>query len=158
MESSIAQLLRKQHCDLLDLKAMKPTSFKGEKAERWKPWARRTKAYCNAKHPGFRSALEWAEQQQSEILDFTGCPWERASAMNSALYEFLCQSLGGHAAVLADTPGLEERGFEVWRQLHAQYAPAGANYEMDMLQDLMSQTQAKDMPSLAEAAVKFEHD
>ena len=58
LERSIGSLLRKQHCDLIDLKAMKPTTFKGERSEKWRPWARRTKAYCNAKHPGFRAALE----------------------------------------------------------------------------------------------------
>ena len=57
LEGSIAQLLRRQHCDLLDLKAMKPTGFNGDRSERWTHWARKTKAYCNAKHPGFRAAL-----------------------------------------------------------------------------------------------------
>ena len=54
LERSLASLLKKQHCDLLDLKAMKPTGFSGAKHEKWKPWARKTKAYCNAKHAGFR--------------------------------------------------------------------------------------------------------
>ena len=102
----MAGLLRKQHCDLIDLKAMKPTNFSGGKTEKWKPWARRTKAYCNAKHPGFRSALEWAEQKKEPITGFEGCPWERAAAMDSALFEFLTQCLGGHAALMADTPGV----------------------------------------------------
>ena len=158
LERSLAGLLRKQHCDLLDLKAMKPTTFKGDRNEKWKPWARKTKAYCNAKHPGFRSALEWAEKQQTEILTFAGCPWNRAEAMDSSLYEFMCQCLGGHAVLLADTPGMEDRGFEVWRKAHALYSPHGAYYETDMLQNLMSQTMAKDMSSLADAVGKFEYD
>ena len=155
LERSIASLLRKQHCDLLDLKAMKPTTFKNEKNETLRPWARRTKAYCNAKHPGFRAALEWAEAQKSEIVSFTGCPWDRAESMDSALYDFLCQCLGGHAVLIADTPGMEDRGFEVWRKAHEMYSPAGAQYETDMLQNLMTQTQAKDMASLADAVAKF---
>ena len=158
LERSIANLLKKQHCDLLDLKAMKPTTFKGERNEKWRPWARRTKAYCNAKHAGFRAALEWAEKQTEEITDFSTCPWNRASGMDSALYEFLCQALGGHAVLIADTPGMEERGFEVWRRAHKLYSPAGAQYETDMLQQLMSQAPAKDMPALADAVAKFEYD
>ena len=37
LERSLAGLLKKQHCELLDLKAMKPSVFKGEKEERWRP-------------------------------------------------------------------------------------------------------------------------
>ena len=158
LERSLASLLKRQHCDLLDLKAMKPTVFKGERNEKWRPWARRTKAYCNAKHAGFRSALEWAERHTGEITDFSSCPWTRAQAMDSALYEFLCQCFGGHAVLIADMPGMEERGFEVWRRAHELYSPAGAQYETDMLQQLMSQSPAKDMPALADAVAKFEYD
>ena len=55
----IKNLLTKQQCDLLDLKSMKPTVFRGLPNEKWRPWARKTKAYCNGKSPGFRAALEW---------------------------------------------------------------------------------------------------
>ena len=58
LEGSIGGLLKKQHCDLLDLKSMKPTTFRGDRNEKWKPWARKTKAYCNGKSDGFRGALE----------------------------------------------------------------------------------------------------
>ena len=33
LERSLASLLKKQHCDLLDLKAMKPTGYSGAKHE-----------------------------------------------------------------------------------------------------------------------------
>ena len=62
--------------------------------------------------------MEWAEKQTAPISDFSGCPWDRAAAMNGTLYEFLLQSLGGHAVLIADTPGLEDQGFEVWRRIH----------------------------------------
>ena len=78
--------------------------------------------------------------------------------MSTALFEFLSQCLGGHAALIADTPGVEDNGFEVWRQLHAQYSPVGANYETDMLQAFMVRAQAKGMASLADSVVQFEHD
>ena len=43
LERSIQSLLKRQHCDLLDVQAMKPTVYKGERNEKWKPWARRIK-------------------------------------------------------------------------------------------------------------------
>ena len=158
IENRLTTLLGKQQCDLLDLKSMKPTVFKGERSEKWKPWARKTKAYCNGKNEGFRAALEWAEKQASEIVNFTGCPWDRAQHNDAKLHDFLSTILGGHAAITADTPGLEGRGFEVWRQLHVQYSPQGATYETDMLQSLMSQAPTRDMNGLADAVVKFEYD
>ena len=78
--------------------------------------------------------------------------------MNSSLFEFLGQTLGGHAALVADTPGLEDRGFEVWRLLHEQYAPVGANYETDMLQALMSRKPTSNMTTRADALTQYEHD
>ena len=53
LERSIGSLLRKQNCDLLDIGTLKPTEFKGERSEKWRPWARKLKAYCNAKQSGF---------------------------------------------------------------------------------------------------------
>ena len=58
LEGRLTQTLYKQSFDLLDLKSMKPEKFSGLRAEAWKPWARKFKAYCNGKAGGFRSALE----------------------------------------------------------------------------------------------------
>ena len=73
LEVRLHNLLGKQKNDfeLLDLKAMKPEKFKGSRNEPWKPWARRFKAYCNGKAVGFRSALDWAERQDQEILSLS---------------------------------------------------------------------------------------
>ena len=158
LERSIAGLVRKNKSDLLDLKAMQPSVFTGAKNERWRPWAKRIKAYCNAKHPGFKKALEWAEGQGAEITNLTTCPWDRASDMDAVLYEFLGQCMTGHAGLLLDRKELEERGFEVWRRAHSQYSPMGPQYETDMLQSLLAQGPVKDMAKLAEATEKFEHD
>ena len=158
LERSLAGVLKKQHCDLLDLKAMQPSVFTGAKNERWRPWARRIKSYCNAKHTGFKKALEWAEAQPSEITNLAACPWNRATDMDAILYEFLGQCMTGHAGLLIDRKELEERGFEVWRRAHAQYSPMGPQYETDMLQSLLAQGPAKDMAKLAEATERFEHD
>ena len=158
LERSIAGLLKKQGCDLLDLKAMAPTQFRGERTEKWRPWARRIKAYCNAKQSGFKKAIEWSEKQHAEITSLSACPWNRAADVDAIFYEFLSQSLAGHAALILDRRELEDRGFEVWRRLHATYLPVGAQYETDMLQNLMDQSPAKDMSKLADAITKFEHD
>ena len=158
LERSIGSLLRKQNCDLLDIGTLKPTEFKGERSEKWRPWARKLKAYCNAKQSGFKRALEWAEAQTTEITDLSGCPWDRARDLDETLFDFLQQCLRGHAGLIVDRKELEGRGFEVWRRAHQTYAPVGAQYETDMLQALFSQGPVKDMQKLAEATTKFEHD
>ena len=137
---------------------MKPSVFKGERTEKWKPWARRIKAYCNAKQAGFKKAIEWAEKETTEITSLSACPWNRAADLDAVFYEFLSQSLAGHAALILDRRDLEDRGFEVWRRAHAMYSPVGAQYETDMLQSLMDQSPAKDMGKLADSITKFEHD
>ena len=151
LERSIANIMRKSNFDLLDVKAMQPDKFKGERTEKWRPWARRIKAYCTAKSPGFKKAIEWAEKQSIEITSLASCPWDRATETDAIFYEFLTQSLAGHAALLLDRRDLEERGYEIWRRLHATYSPVGAQYETDMLQSLMSQGPAKDMSKLADS-------
>ena len=74
LEGRLSQTLNKQTFDLLDLKSMKPERFSGLRAEAWKPWARKFKAYCNGKAGGFRSALEWAEPQPSCTIS-SAPPW-----------------------------------------------------------------------------------
>ena len=155
LERSIAGLLRKQNCDLLDIGTLKPTEFQGERAEKW---AKKLKAYCNAKQSGFKRALEWAEAQPSEIMDLSGCPWDRARDLDETLFDVLQQCLRGHAGLIVDRKELEGRGFEVWRRARQTYAPVGAQYETDMLQSLFSQGPVRDMQKLAEATTKFEHD
>ena len=91
---------------------MKPTSFSGGKLERWRPWARKTKAYCNAKRQGFRAAIEWAEQQVDEIHSLANCPWNQAADLDAAFKDFLATCLTGHAGLMADDPALKDRGFE----------------------------------------------
>ncbi len=54
LEGRLTQTLYKQTFDLLDLKAMKPEKFIGLRAEAWKPWARKFKAYCNGRSQSFR--------------------------------------------------------------------------------------------------------
>ena len=137
---------------------MKPDRFSGQRNEAWKPWARKFKAYCNGKSQGFRSALEWSELQTTALTDFSSCPWAQALAADAKLHDFLCATLGGEAGLLAETPGLEGQGFEVWRRLSQKYAPTGGQFEIDSLISLLNPKPAKDLASLPGAIQKFEHD
>ena len=101
-ERKLEKLLFNQKFDLLDLKAMQPEVFKGRRAEAFKPWARKLKAYCNAKRGGFRKALEWAQQQTEEIMDLTHCPWEHAQTADAKLHDFLLMVLDEDAQVLVE--------------------------------------------------------
>ena len=87
-EQKLERLLFNQKFDLLDAKAMQPDNFKGRRTEAFKPWARKLRAYCNAKKGGFRKALEWAEEQTSEIIDLTHCPWPDALHADAKLHDF----------------------------------------------------------------------
>ena len=60
--------------------------------------------------------------------------------------------------MLAETPGLEGKGFETWRQLVAKFSPMGGSYEMDMLAATMAPPQAKDLMTLGGAIGRFERD
>ena len=64
--------------------------------------------------------------------------------------------MGGEAGLLAETVGLEGRGFEVCRRLYAKYAPTTrGQFEIDTL---IHPKPAKDFTSLPGAIAKFEHD
>ena len=56
-EDKLSRLLFTQKFDLLDMEAMQPEMFKGQRLDAFKPRARKLKAYCNAKRQGFRKAL-----------------------------------------------------------------------------------------------------
>jgi uncharacterized membrane protein len=103
-----------QKFDLLDLKTMQPEVFKGRRNDAFKPWARKLKAYCNAKRQGFRKALEWAETQTEEITDLGLMQWDQAIMADAKLHDFLLMMLGEDALILVETPDLESRGFEAW--------------------------------------------
>ena len=149
LEQRLTATLSTQSFDLLDLKLMKPDRFSEQRNEAWKPWARNFKAYCNGKSQGFRSALEWAELQATALNNnFSSCPWAQAQAADAKLHDFLCVTLGGEAGLLAETPGLQGQGFEVWRRLSQKYAPTAGQYEIDSLISLLNPKPAKDLSAL----------
>ena len=53
-ERKLQNLMFNQKFDLLDMKTITPDEFKGKHSEAFKPWARKVKAFCNAKRSGFR--------------------------------------------------------------------------------------------------------
>ena len=79
LEQKLQATVFKQQFDLLDLKSMHPEKFAGARNEPWRPWARKFKAYCNGRSPGFRAALDWAETQTAEITSLSACPWPAAT-------------------------------------------------------------------------------
>ena len=157
-EQKLEKLLFSQKFDLLDLKNMQPDKFRGRRVEAFKPWARKLKAYCNAKRGGFRKALEWAEKQSTKIVDLTHCPWAEAQLADAKLHDFLLMTLEEDAQVLVETPELECRGFEAWRLLCLRYDPQGGQYELDAMMALMNLTAVKDITALPGAISRFERD
>ena len=156
LEQQLKSLLLKQRADyeLLDLKSMRPEKYKGTRAEPWKPWARRFKAYCNDKAAGFRAA----EAHSGAIRDFTSCPWDKGFYADAKLHDFLCATLGGEAVLVPELPGLEGQGFECWRRLTVKYSPNGGQHEIDAMMALMAPKPARDLAGLGGAIAKFEHD
>ena len=73
MEQKLQQLLFNQKFDLLDMKTLQPEVFKGKHTEAFKPWAKKVKAFCNAKKAGFRKALDG--QRHSSRRFATSVPW-----------------------------------------------------------------------------------
>ena len=80
-------MLFTQKFDLLDMKTLQPEAFRGKQNETFKPWARKVKAFCNAKKMGFRKALEWAEKEPQEITSLDGAQWREAEVANEKLHD-----------------------------------------------------------------------
>ena len=53
--------------DLVDVKSMAPAKFAGLKADSFKTWAKKLKAYTNAKVTGFREALDLAGKSKTVV-------------------------------------------------------------------------------------------
>ena len=49
---------REDRMELVDVKTMQPTVFKGSMQESYKQWAKNAKAFCNSRKAGFRQALD----------------------------------------------------------------------------------------------------
>ena len=160
LEGKIHQQNTKQPVDLLDTKDLKPGGFHGRRNENFKPWARKVRAFCNAKSAGMRSAMEWAEEQEHPIhnadavKNATG--FLAAETLDAKLHDFIVQLCGDGALLLVDTRELRGKGFEAWRRLKKRYAPTGGAYDLDALASLTDVSACKDLASLPDALARWE--
>ena len=157
-EAKLSRLAFNQKFDLIDMKTLQPETFKGKHNEAFKPWAKKVKAFCNAKKAGFRKALDWAETQAQEITNLAAMGWPDATAADEKLHDFLLQLCAEEAQVLIDIPGMSGRGFEAWRLLTQRYSPTGGQYELDAMLALVQRKPARDAISLPGAISKLERD
>ena len=109
--------------DLIDTKTMSPDKYTGNRSENFKAWAKKIKAYCNAKLHGYRRALEESEKVGAKgTIDgnvMTSWSWSEAVEADGRLYDMLLLVTGGEAnGIVESVPG---RGFEAWRLLNVRY-------------------------------------
>ena len=145
-----------ERIDLIDIKAMSPTHFDGNKFGDFRPWGKRMKAFCNAKKRGFREALDMAEKSTTEITAqvVAAWNWQGADEANSKLFDLLITVCDGEAQQIVEkNPG---QGFEAWRQLAQRFNPIGETYTFDKMNSLMHQPRCKTMAELPGAIDKWE--
>ena len=146
--------------DLIDTKTMSPDKFSGGRSENFKAWAKKIKAYCNAKLAGYRAALEASEKVgASGTVDgsvMTSWSWPEAVEADARLYDMLLLVTAGEAnGIVESVPG---RGFEGWRLLNVRYNSVGEMYSYDKMNAIMRQPMVKNIADLPGAIAKFEKD
>ena len=126
---------------LLNLKHFEPKVFGGKDSEDIKPWAKRMRGYCNAKRPGYKIAMEWAEQQKEPITteDLDLMEWDYAVRADAELFEFLQMTTAGDAQIIIERH--KEHGFEAWRALVQRYNPKGGRFELERMNNLLKRKQ-----------------
>ena len=141
--------------DLVDVKTMQPAVFKGTMSESYKQWAKKVKAFCNSRKPGFRKALEWAELESVPINDdsLTVLTWAPAETANAKLYDMLVMHLADDPLILVENhPG---QGFEAWRALSRRYDPIGEQFVFDQMTSLLRRDRCKDIGDLPGAIERW---
>ena len=137
--------------DLIDFKINKPDPFHGERDESWRAWSRQFKTYCNARKEGMRTALDWAESFEGDVINEAAVDtlnWAAGRMSNIKLYDFLYLLCKSDARVLLER--YEGMGFEAWRQLARRYSPSGGRLELELMNKLMNPQRAAkltDIPS-----------
>lgn len=155
-----AQARAETRLDLIDLKTMSPAAFSGDRGENFKEWAKKVKAFTNAKLTGFRRALESVEQLprdtpvDSSVLD--GWNWSDSTVADSKLHDMLMLITGGEAqGIVESVPG---RGFEAWRLISERFNSTGEMYTFDKMNSIMKQSPVKHISTMPAAIAKFEKD
>ena len=141
---------------LINSRDMKCTVFTGK--EPYKPWAKKTKAYCNGLVSGFRQALEWAEKQTTVIdrVELNATNWQWITEADQELYDLLVMLTGEEALTIVELSN--NHGFEAWRTLFRRMDPVGEDYEFEAAESLMSRDRCKDITELPAAIEKWQRD
>ena len=108
---------------------------------------------------GFKTALEWAEAQNTPITaeEINATNWEPAVEVNIELYEYLQTVTSGEALVLIER--FPDRGFEAWRQLLQRHNPVGGRFELRSLINLLNgQSPCKTLDEVPAAADRLEKE
>ena len=144
--------------DLVDIKTMTPQAFGGKAQESYKQWAKKVKAFCNAKKPGFRKALDWAEAEARPVDEaaLTVLSWPAAELANAKLYDLLVMHLYDDPLVLVENH--QGQGFEAWRSLSRRYDPVGEQFTFDRMTSLLTRERCKDIGELPAALEKWHRD
>ena len=149
---------KEDRVDLIDVRNMDPGTFSGSATESWRQWAKRMKAFCNARSPGFRAALDWAEAETVPINEdsLKVLSWAPASKANSKLYDLLIMKL-------ADDPLIQVEnhlgnGFEAWRSLANRFDPVGEMFTFDKMTSLMHRERCKSINELPAALERWTRD
>ena len=147
MQSMDGASRRGGYSGLLNLKHFEPKVFAGKDNEDIKPWAKKMRAYCNAKKAGYKVAMEWAEVQKEKITDndLDLMQWEHAARADSELHEFLQMTTAGDAQVIVERH--KEHGFEAWRALIQRYNPKGGRFELERMNGLLRRNSARTSPT-----------
>ena len=143
---------------LFDIKSLQPSTFNGRRGEVWKAWAKRIKAFCNARTSCFRQALDVSEREGGPITSesMEQMDWQQMKTADSKLYDVLLLVTGEDAQALVEQ--FEGQGFEAWRQLSKRWNPTGGQYELFRIMRLMTPTTCKDMGDLPGVIDRFERD
>ena len=144
--------------DLIDVRTMNPGVFTGKMNESYKLWAKKVKAFTNARKPGFRQALDWAELETNPIdMDaIKSMNWAPAEIASSKLYDMLIMHLSDDPLILVENH--LNQGFEAWRALSRRYDPVGEQFTFDRMTSLLTRERCKNIGELPAAIEKWNRD
>ena len=146
--------------DLVDTKNMSPTVYSGKRSDNFKVWAKRVKAYTNAKLPGYRKVLDEIEKLGKDTpVDqhiLNSWNWSEGVAADSKLHDLLLIITSEEALGVVES--VEGRGFEAWRLLNLRFNSVGELYTYDKMNSIMKRTPVKHISEMPAAIAKFEKE
>ena len=87
---------------LFDMKNVSVKVFGGKSGESFRTWAKKVRASCNGKRPGFRKCLKWVKAPKEKVTDTSleHVDWKYKSFVNEVLYDFLAMHTSDDAQIL----------------------------------------------------------